>query len=176
MWVEPNQAGESVSADVKALTNDREIKIYNWYARGMQPVFHYPIITFTHAKEYPLSAEDVWSGLPAGSVTVGMNDVDYAIPDPKQDADMKDCPFTLGDWKWIDCGTECQTKVVNSITKGSIQIQWTTTWEGCKEYEHEWYGEDGERWIPGAYADNSTDDGGDGGGGEGGSGEGGGEG
>lgn len=57
MWVEPNQAGESVSADVRELCNsEKERQIYNYYVRGVQPVFHYPILQYSETFEYPLSA------------------------------------------------------------------------------------------------------------------------
>ena len=63
MWIEPNQAGESLSADVKTLHNGREKKIYNWYSRDMQPVFHYPILTFSQTWEFPLSCmQDILNG------------------------------------------------------------------------------------------------------------------
>ena len=48
MWVEPNQAGESVSADVRRLCiSKKERQIYNYYVRGVQPVFHYPILQYS---------------------------------------------------------------------------------------------------------------------------------
>lgn len=153
LWVEPNQAGESLSATVKTLHNAREKKIYDWYSRDMQPVFHYPILTFSQTWEFPLSCmQDILDGQMA-LLPVGAETVDYVCD--WSDPDLSKCPFALDtDWKWIDCGTECTTRRSSGIDKGSFQVTWTTTWEGARDVVEEWYGEDDVRWIPGADADN----------------------
>ena len=78
MWIEPNQAGESVSAEVRTLHNDREKTIYNWHSRDMQPVFHYPILTYSETWEFPLSCLSAFGfGKQLGLLPVGSATVDY---------------------------------------------------------------------------------------------------
>ena len=154
LWVEQNASSESLSVDVKTLHNEREKKIYDWYSRGMQPVFHYPILTFSQTWEWPLSCADEFRlNGELGLLPVGAETVDY-VCEWNNDPNLEECPFALDEgWHWIDCGTECTTRRSNGATKGSFQVTWTTTWEGCREYVEEWYGDDDKRWIPGAYAD-----------------------
>lgn len=154
MWVEPNQAGESVSADVKELCHSqggtvfKERQIYNYYVRGVQPVFHYPILTYSETWEMPLdrlSAIQTQHALPVGAGTTD------TIVDWTQDPDLKECPFDLGDdWQFIDCGTECTTRESTSIEKSTFQVTWTTTWEGCVSADANFYSaEKNKRWFPG---------------------------
>lgn len=140
MWIEPNQAGESLSADVKELANEKERKIYNYYTRGVQPTFHYPVLTYTYTAEYG---------------------ADYKVPfyvaselvDEKLKTELPDnCPFNLEGWEWLHCGTEAQVRKIKTIQKNAIQVTKTTTWEGALKFDENFYGDDNTRWVPGSYA------------------------
>ena len=142
MWVEPNQAGESVSADVKELCNEKEREIYNYYTRGIQPVFHYPILTYTQTYEYPLSE------------THPNFDVQADKVDEKIQGIPNNCPFNLPNWEWVHCGTEAQTRRYKTIQKSTFQITKTTTWEGAWHVDDHFYGSraGNDRWEPGTYS------------------------
>lgn len=107
MWVEPNQAGESVSAEVKELHNDKERQIYNYYTRSIQPVFHYPILSYTSTYEYPVSSSTTY-------------DVNQDLVDTKIDGLPNNCPFELDGWEWVHCGTEAQTRKTNTAKKNTF--------------------------------------------------------
>ena len=138
MWVEPNQAGESVSADVRELGNDKERKIYDYYTRGVQPVFHYPVLTYTYTAEY-------------GADYNGKFYVADEIVDTKETALPTNCPFDLDGWEWLHCGTEAQVRKVKKATRNAIQVTKTTTWEGALKIDDNFYGPIGTRWEPGTY-------------------------
>ena len=148
LWIEPNQAGESVSADVRSLCDStKERQIYNYYVRGVQPVFHYPILTYCYTYQFPLSC---YSDLSADHLTIRGDKVD-TICDPATDDDLKYCPMELSGWEWIDCGTECQERQQSQLDKGgTYQVTWTTTWEGCVKADKNFYSPvPAERWYPG---------------------------
>lgn len=149
MWVEPNQAGESVSADVRRLCiSSKERQIYNYYVRGVQPVFHYPILQYSETFEYPLSAV---SGMIEGhNLPVESDYVDIKA-DWNTHPALKQCPFDLKDkWQFVDVGTECTTRESTTIEKATFQVTWTHTWEGAVVIDENFYSEDpGKRWFPG---------------------------
>lgn len=140
MWVEPNQAGESVSADVRELGNDKERKIYDYYTRGVQPVFHYPVLTYTYTAEY-------------GADYTGKFYVADELVDTKETALPTKCPFDLDGWEWLHCGTEAQVRKVKKTTRNVLQVTKTTTWEGALKFDDNFYGQIGTRWEPGTYTD-----------------------
>lgn len=132
-----------MSADVKELHNEKEQEIYNYYTRGIQPVFHYPILTYTQTYEFPLSESHPDF------------DVQQNLVDTKIQGEPFNCPFVLDGWEWIHCGTEAQTRRYSSIAKSTFQITKTTTWEGAVKIDEHFYGDKSgnERWEPGTYAD-----------------------
>lgn len=152
MWVEPNQAGESVSADVRRLCiSSKERQIYNYYVRGVQPVFHYPILQYSETFEYPLSAV---SGMIEGHnlpVEAEYVDIKADWDGPQAHPALKQCPFNLKDkWQFVDVGTECTTRESTTIEKATFQVTWTHTWEGAVVIDENFYSEDpGKRWFPG---------------------------
>ena len=152
MWVEPNQAGESVSADVRRLCrSSKERQIYNYYVRGVQPVFHYPILQYSETFEYPLSAV---SGMIANHnlpVEAEYVDIKAEWSGPQAHPALAQCPFDLKDkWEFVDVGTECTTRESTSIEKATFQVTWTHTWEGAVVIDENFYSEDpGKRWFPG---------------------------
>ena len=142
MWVEPNQAGESVSADVRELCDsEKERQIYNYYVRGVQPVFHYPIVTYTESWEYPLSALD------AIQVPDGADKVDKKTVA----GDMAGCPFELkGNWQFLDCGTESSIRYTDTIDRSTVCVSLTHTWEGAVVIDENFYSAvNSKRWFPG---------------------------
>lgn len=170
MWVEPNQAGESVSAEVRRLClSEKERQIYNYYVRGVQPVFHYPVITYTETWEYPLSAFDVVV-VPTNSDLVDKKAV-------MGQGELVDCPFEFAqEWQFLDCGTESSIRYSDTIDRSTVSVTLTHTWEGAVVIDENFYSaEDSKRWFPGGGTyDNPTGGGGgeEGGGTEGGGGEG----
>lgn len=148
MWIEPNEAGDSVSADIKMLNNPKEKMIYNYQCRGVQPVFHYPILTYNEKWEIPLTPE-----LSTGrdKKYVFADKVDHII-----DMDRSLCPFQLSGWTWIDCGTESETRNLIQKDKAVWTVSYTRTWEGCLSADLNFYGDGNRRWIPGATADQGT--------------------
>jgi hypothetical protein len=167
MWVEPNQAGESVSADVRRLCiSEKERQIYNYYVRGVQPVFHYPIITYTQTWEYPVSAVS-FDGVETGGGTVDTK-VSFAV------LKALGCPFdfAVDDWQFLDCGTEASMRYSSSIDKSTLQMTYVQTWEGAVVIDDNFYSSDpSKRWFPGGgtYGEAEPEGGGgqEGGGGEG---------
>lgn len=152
MWVEPNQAGESVSADVRELCNsEKERQIYNYYVRGVQPVFHYPILQYSETFEYPLSA--VSGMIEAHNLPVAAEYVDIKADwnGPQAHPALAQCPFDLKDkWQFVDVGTECTTRESTTIEKATFQVTWTYTWEGAVVIDENFYSENpNDRWFPG---------------------------
>ena len=138
-----------MSADVRELCNsEKERQIYNYYVRGVQPVFHYPILQYSETFEYPLSAV---SGLVENH---GLY-VAAELVDIKADWDnhpaLKQCPFDLKDkWEFVDVGTECTTRESTTIEKATFQVTWTYTWEGAVVIDENFYSENpNDRWFPG---------------------------
>ena len=161
--MEPNQAGESVSADVRSLCiSEKERQIYNYYVRGVQPVFHYPIITYTESWEYPLSAFDV--------VVVPTNSDLVDKKATMGQGELTDCPFEFAqEWQFLDCGTESSIRYSDTIDRSTVCVTLTHTWEGAVVIDDNFYGDDDKRWFPGGgtYADSGGGEGGgEGGGGE----------
>lgn len=167
MWVEPNQAGESVSADVRRLCiSSKERQIYNYYVRGVQPVFHYPILQYSETFEYPLSA--VSGMIESHNLPVESDYVDIKADwdGPQAHPALAQCPFDLKDkWEFVDVGTECTTRESTTIEKATFQVTWTHTWEGAVVIDENFYSEDpGKRWFPGGGTWEDQDGGGQGGG------------
>lgn len=153
MWVEPNQAGESISADVRELGNEREQKIYNWHVRGMHAIYHRPVLSWTRTVEMPISTFTMSS-----NIDVGIDKIDVAKK-ANQDDTLQKCPFKLpDDYYWINIGTDTHMKYSTGIQKSTCQLTYETTWEGWKYYVKEWYGSDNERWKVGALVNNEMPD------------------
>lgn len=130
------------------LSTEKETQIAARYVKGVNPTYHYPVVTL-HT-EY---------SLPDGELTendIG-EDLDTICDLPE------DCPFSFPEntWEWILNGDKGSLRYDESYTYSEGEEEEPTekmtrkwkyvrdqTWQGAKKWDPKFYGSDDERWQP----------------------------
>ena len=131
------KAGNSETG-ISCALGSREIEIAEYYAKGVNPIFHYPVVT---------RVQKGWRY--ASSIS------EFEVGDNLDTIDTPSgCPFNLGNWEWVKIGSTFNCEVdynfENNATTNNPVMAFTyqESWRGSLSADQNFYGSN--KWEFGA--------------------------